>query len=406
VGDYTIAQFKSQDGIRGSKEGHYGNNNSVSMIISGSGKKLFIGGDIEKQEEANLLAMYGAEYLNVDILKVSHHGLDTSCTAAFMEAASPTYSFVANSGYTGYYAATNGVLRYRMVQTALRRAHQYGFIYLTGNEKKSIIFDLQGDVIVTRTNSVDGPILSGWISVLGGESQYITSDHYFIEPETGLPATGYKTVDGVKYYLGVGGCQEKALYTSKGKYKYWRTYPEGVRYYDKNGQIFKGLKTLESGTYFFDKYGFKSLETKKVSGKYYYFGSDGKLQKDLKKKTIKIGGFNVPIAKSGVLTLKKPNATTNLTVTSTAPGTFTYRYKKVDDITGYEIKYSTSKNFTASKTFTVLVGKGSGKSSVRKKVVRELKENKNYYVQIRTYRDYGGIKKYSKYTKAVKVKTL
>jgi beta-lactamase superfamily II metal-dependent hydrolase len=418
VGNYSVEQFLPQDGIQGSAEGQYLNNCSVSLIISGAGKRLFIGGDIEKQEEANLLATYGS-YLDVDFLKISHHGLPTSSTAEFMAAATPTYSFIANSGYSGYYSGwtpvsgyagyypnSNGVLQYRKVQTALLRASVYGFVYLTGDEKKSIVFDSQAGVVTMRPNGPEGAALTGWISVLGGDSQYRKTDNYYIDPNTGLPQTGYKTINGEKYYLGTGGRQEFAFYNSKKKYEYWRTYPEGSRYFSKTGQIFKGLKELESGTYLFDKYGFKKLYTQKISGKYYYFGNNGKLQKDLKEKTIKISGFKVPIAKDGSLTLAKPAPTKTLTVTSTAPGTFTYRYNKVDTITGYEIKYSTSKNFTANKTFKVLVGKGSGKTNVRKKVVRELKEEKNYYVQIRTYRDYGGLVKYSKYTPVMKVKTL
>lgn len=75
-------------------------------------------------------------------------------------------------------------------------------------------------------------------------------------------------------------------------------------------------------------------------------------------------------------------------------------FKKVDGVTGYQIKYSTSKKFTKKTTKTVKVK--AGKSSV---TIKKLKKKKRYYVKIRTYVKFNGTKINSKWSKAKSQKT-
>ncbi|MBR1993144.1 MAG: hypothetical protein IJ988_02365, partial [Firmicutes bacterium] len=62
-------------------------------------------------------------------------------------------------------------------------------------------------------------------------------------------------------------------------------------------------------------------------------------------------------------------------------------------------RYSTSSKMTGAKTVTV---KGYSKTS---KTIKKLKAKTNYYVQIRTYKTVKGVKYYSGWSKAKKVKT-
>ena len=75
-------------------------------------------------------------------------------------------------------------------------------------------------------------------------------------------------------------------------------------------------------------------------------------------------------------------------------------YKKVAGVTGYQVSYSTSKNFTKKTTKTVTV-KGAAKTS---KTVKSLKKGKKYYVKVRSYKTVSGTKYYSGYTKVKSVK--
>ena len=81
-------------------------------------------------------------------------------------------------------------------------------------------------------------------------------------------------------------------------------------------------------------------------------------------------------------------------------GGFRVSWKKVAGATGYQIQYSTRKNFR-SGTRTVTI-KGS-KNSARK--VRKLKRKKTYYVRMRTYRTKNGKTYRSAWTRVKKVKT-
>jgi hypothetical protein len=72
------------------------------------------------------------------------------------------------------------------------------------------------------------------------------------------------------------------------------------------------------------------------------------------------------------------------------------KLKKVKKASGYKIKYSTSKKFKKSKTWT--------KTSKSTKItIKKLKSGKKYYFKVRTYKKVKGKKYYSGYTKVQKV---
>ena len=72
----------------------------------------------------------------------------------------------------------------------------------------------------------------------------------------------------------------------------------------------------------------------------------------------------------------------------------------VSDASGYEIKCSTSKKFSKSKTKTFTV-KGNSKNIKKIKI----KSKKRYYVRVRAYKTHSnGTKYYGKWSKVKKVK--
>ena len=76
-------------------------------------------------------------------------------------------------------------------------------------------------------------------------------------------------------------------------------------------------------------------------------------------------------------------------------------WKKSSSISGYEIQYSTSKSFSASKTVTVKVSKSKTSYTVKK-----LSGGKKYYVRIRAYKNYKDelgqtVKAYGKWSSAI-----
>lgn len=75
--------------------------------------------------------------------------------------------------------------------------------------------------------------------------------------------------------------------------------------------------------------------------------------------------------------------------------------KQTKNVTGYQIRYSTSKKFTKKATKTVRV-KSVKKTSL---TVKKLKAKKTYYVQIRTYKKVGAKYYYASWSKTKKAKT-
>ncbi len=80
---------------------------------------------------------------------------------------------------------------------------------------------------------------------------------------------------------------------------------------------------------------------------------------------------------------------------------FKAEWKKVKSVTGYQLEYSTKKNFSKSEKLKI---KGA---KMLDTVITELKAKKKYYVRIRTYKTFKfGEKKKTYYSKWSKVKTV
>ncbi len=89
--------------------------NALSCVVrvSGGGRCALLTGDIEREQEAALVADLGA-VLGSDVLIVPHHGSRTSSSGAFLDAAQPTTA-VFQAGYRSRlgHPAPNALERYR-----------------------------------------------------------------------------------------------------------------------------------------------------------------------------------------------------------------------------------------------------------------------------------------------------
>ena len=74
-------------------------------------------------------------------------------------------------------------------------------------------------------------------------------------------------------------------------------------------------------------------------------------------------------------------------------------WKRIQNITGYKLQYSTKKNFKKSKTVIIK------KVSVTSKSIKKLKRNKKYYVRLKTYKVVNGKKYQSPWSKRRTKKT-
>lgn len=91
------------------------NNDSLALRINYGRRSLLLTGDMEKAMERRALA--GAEPLRADILKVGHHGSNTSSTDPFLDAVSPAFAVISD-GFANSFGHPNAKV--------LERLHAHG----------------------------------------------------------------------------------------------------------------------------------------------------------------------------------------------------------------------------------------------------------------------------------------
>ena len=102
---------------------------------------------------------------------------------------------------------------------------------------------------------------------------------------------------------------------------------------------------------------------------------------------------------STAMTFKIVPKATKIKKTKATSKKITVKWKKQAQCTGYQIQYSTNKNFKSAKTVTIKSNK------TLKKTIKKLKGNKKYYVRVRTYSNVEGKNYYSSWSATKTVKT-
>lgn len=110
------------------KEADSNNNSIVTRITYGENTFLFMG-DAEYTEELNI--MQNGMDVSCDVLKIGHHGSNSSTTRALLNRAEPKYSII-SVGADNYFAHPSGAVLGRLMDAQT-------FVYRT---------DLQGDIFV------------------------------------------------------------------------------------------------------------------------------------------------------------------------------------------------------------------------------------------------------------------
>ncbi len=114
LGASTTLTFLYPDHIDGLSD----NDGSLVARLDYASTSLLLTGDTTKKIEAILLA-HDSPLLNVDILKVAHHGSKTSTSAEFVDAVSPTIALISagkNNSYGHPHADVLSVLQNRGVR--------------------------------------------------------------------------------------------------------------------------------------------------------------------------------------------------------------------------------------------------------------------------------------------------
>ncbi len=112
------------------RKGKARNSDSQVLLIKNNRHTLLLTGDIEKNEEFNILTSY-KDILKADILKVPHHGSSTSSTKDFVNAIFPKYALIGCAKYNSFGFPHKAVLnRYKKVGAKIFDTGRFGAIKL------------------------------------------------------------------------------------------------------------------------------------------------------------------------------------------------------------------------------------------------------------------------------------
>ena len=84
---------------------------SIVLMVEYAGRRILLTGDVEAEAEYDLLAYSNQYPLDADILKVAHHGSNTSSTYEFVSAVSPQYAIIS--------CASDADTEYPNIETAM-----------------------------------------------------------------------------------------------------------------------------------------------------------------------------------------------------------------------------------------------------------------------------------------------
>ncbi len=113
------------------------NNNSVVLRLDYGETSILYTGDAEVKSEEDMLDRYGSRaggMLDCDIIKVGHHGSETSSDVDFIDAVSPTFAII-SCGENNKHGHPDGVIvdRYEDAKSQILRTDKEGSIVFTSD---------------------------------------------------------------------------------------------------------------------------------------------------------------------------------------------------------------------------------------------------------------------------------
>ncbi|MBR3968030.1 MAG: MBL fold metallo-hydrolase [Clostridia bacterium] len=427
VGDAIV------DVVYDGADGTNSNDSSLVLKVSCGKIKTLLTGDISSTIEQKIIST--GENIDVDILKVAHHGSASSSSQTFLNIATPKVSVISVGANNSYGHPTyDAVERISSVCSNIYRTDLNG----------TIVFDINNGVIKYKNNIVTSSSPVNFSSV--EKTVYVTASgkkYHASSQCSNMKSPISKKLSEAKK-LGYTACSKcvdenfesneishtynNACDTScnvcgairKVSHKYTTTTTKATL--SKNGKVVKKCKVcgkVASTTTI--KYA-KSFKLSTTS--YTYNGkvkTPSVVVKDSAGKTLKkntdytvsyasgrknVGTYKVTIKMKGkylgtkTLTFKINPVKTSVSKLTTGKESVTVNIsKKSTQVTGYQVQYSTSKKFTSAKTKTI----SSYKTT--KYTLKSLSAKKTYYVRVRTYKTVNGKKYYSGWSSYKYIKT-
>lgn len=126
---------------------------SAVMILEDNGIRAMFTGDISSRIERDLIDNYSENDLDIDILKIPHHGSNTSTSSDFLEATTPDYAII-SVGDNSYGHPSEGVLSRILEYDEVNGKNLQNNTYRTDRDG-NIILTLDKEVIVEFVDNID-----------------------------------------------------------------------------------------------------------------------------------------------------------------------------------------------------------------------------------------------------------
>ena len=111
------------------------NNDSLVLQIAYGNHKFLLTGDIERRVEEELVG--SGELMDIDVLKVAHHGSRTSTTRGLLEVLKPAFAIVSAGRYNSYrHPHPEVVERLESLNTRVLRTDRYGSVTFKSDGKR------------------------------------------------------------------------------------------------------------------------------------------------------------------------------------------------------------------------------------------------------------------------------
>lgn len=180
----------------------YQNNCSlVAKLVCGD-ISFLTAGDIKTDAENALINKYkNTNTLKSTIYKMSHHGLYPANSEKFLSYVKPDFSFSSNYDHTGI--GNSG--KFWEIHSSQENCGQYGFVYMGGNENKTLQIDVKNNNIsLYRYGNSTKLNKPGWTKVVGGDGVNRKVDYFYFGND-GYTLKGIQKINNKYFYLGNGG---------------------------------------------------------------------------------------------------------------------------------------------------------------------------------------------------------
>ena len=146
------------------------NNTSIVIKITYGETSFLFTGDAEAEEEKELVGKWGDE-LKCDVLKVGHHGSDTSSSYLFLRSVNPSIGVISVGENNKFGHPVEEVLsRYRDADVTLYRTDMNGDVHIQSDGKKLEISVEKGENAITNPTV---PAVSTEVKYIGNKNSKV-----------------------------------------------------------------------------------------------------------------------------------------------------------------------------------------------------------------------------------------